>query len=280
MMAAGTIRERHIGIVIDNDDPQKRARIKVSSASLMGVTDNGEPAEYPVWIEPSFPLTLVSDENTGVADAGFFFVPNIGVAVEFEVTVSSPTDKSYGQSWIGNPDPRWITSLLMPGDDVASEFQENYPHRMGWKSRKGMILVFDDSDGNEEISLRGPPSDGGKQGHLTFSSDGAIVLESTNGHKLELKANGDIELKDKHGNKIKTTSSSVTITGSSKVVVDASAVELGANALESVIKGNTFQALFNSHTHTFTGNMGIPGTTLPPVIPLTGSELSSVTKTA
>ena len=47
-------------------------------------------------------------------------------------------------------------------------------------------------------------------------------------------------------------------------------------AAQQVIKGNTFQALFNAHTHTTT----VPGLpTSPPVVPLTGSELSQVSKT-
>jgi hypothetical protein len=67
----------------------------------------------------------------------------------------------------------------------------------------------------------------------------------------------------------------ITVTTSNKVVVDSPNIELGTGALEAVIKGETFQRLFNAHTHV--GNLGAP--TSPPVVPLTGTELSQVTKT-
>lgn len=61
-----------------------------------------------------------------------------------------------------------------------------------------------------------------------------------------------------------------------RVYVNSPKVELGEMAAQQVIKGNTFQALFNAHTHTST----VPGLpTGPPIVPLTGSELSQVSKT-
>lgn len=68
----------------------------------------------------------------------------------------------------------------------------------------------------------------------------------------------------------------VTVRTPNRVVVDSPNIELGAGAIEAVIKGNTFQALFNSHTH-LTSIPGAP--TSVPVVPLTGAELSLITKT-
>jgi len=67
----------------------------------------------------------------------------------------------------------------------------------------------------------------------------------------------------------------VCIESDSQVHVNAPQIDLGAEAAESVIKGNTFQQLFNAHQHI--GNQGAPTST--PVQPLDGSELSEVTKT-
>lgn len=61
----------------------------------------------------------------------------------------------------------------------------------------------------------------------------------------------------------------------SKVIINSNNIELGENAVEAVIKGNTFQAYFNSHTHI--GNLGAP--TSPPVVPSTPNHLSTVSKT-
>lgn len=60
-----------------------------------------------------------------------------------------------------------------------------------------------------------------------------------------------------------------------KVIVNSNNIELGEAAIESVIKGNTFQTYFNSHTHI--GNLGAP--TSPPVIPSDPTHLSNVSKT-
>jgi len=67
----------------------------------------------------------------------------------------------------------------------------------------------------------------------------------------------------------------VCIESESQVHVNAPQIDLGAEAAEAMIKGNTFQQLFNAHQHI--GNQGAPTST--PVQPLNGSELSEVTKT-
>lgn len=67
----------------------------------------------------------------------------------------------------------------------------------------------------------------------------------------------------------------VCIESDSRVHVNAPQIDLGAEAVEAVIKGNVFQQLFNAHQHI--GNQGAPTST--PVQPLDGSELSQVTKT-
>ena len=61
----------------------------------------------------------------------------------------------------------------------------------------------------------------------------------------------------------------------SKVIINSNNIELGEGAVEAVIKGNTFQNYFNSHTHI--GNLGAPTST--PVVPSTPNHLSTVSKT-
>lgn len=67
----------------------------------------------------------------------------------------------------------------------------------------------------------------------------------------------------------------VSIESDSRVHINAPQIDLGAEAAEAVIKGDTFQQQFNAHQHI--GNQGAPTST--PVQPLDGSELSEVTKT-
>lgn len=67
----------------------------------------------------------------------------------------------------------------------------------------------------------------------------------------------------------------ITLETTNKVIVDSPKIELSKGAIESVIKGDTFIGLFNSHTH------GSPaGPTTPPTIPIQpASVLSQITKT-
>jgi hypothetical protein len=56
-----------------------------------------------------------------------------------------------------------------------------------------------------------------------------------------------------------------------KVIINSSNIELGEGALESVIKGDTFKKIYDTHTHAGAGS--------PPVVPLPSSVLSKTTKT-
>ena len=60
-----------------------------------------------------------------------------------------------------------------------------------------------------------------------------------------------------------------------EVIINSNNIKLGESAIEAIIKGNTFQTYFNSHTHI--GNLGAP--TSPPVVPSTPNHLSVVSKT-
>jgi len=90
-------------------------------------------------------------------------------------------------------------------------------------------------------------------------------LEAAVGGIATVNITGDVNL---------SADGNVTVS-TPKAHIDAAAVELGATATEAVIKGNTFQSLFNAHTHV--GNLGYQ--TAPPTQQLTGSELSTVSKT-
>jgi len=67
----------------------------------------------------------------------------------------------------------------------------------------------------------------------------------------------------------------VTVESDTSVKVNAPEILLGEAAVEAVIKGNTFQAFFNAHTH----GTGV-GPSTPPVQQLTGTELSGIVSCA
>ncbi len=67
------------------------------------------------------------------------------------------------------------------------------------------------------------------------------------------------------------TNNVLTLKTTNKVVVDSKSIELGADAVQKLIKGNQFLAFFNAHTHAGPGS--------PPVTPMTNSLLSNTSKT-
>ena len=112
------------------------------------------------------------------------------------------------------------------------------------------------------------------EGDVAIYTSGGSFIKLTEGDQgLTIEVSGDANIKADGDTTVETTNA--TVTASAKAHIDAPAVELGGTAAEAVIKGNTFQALFNAHTHL--GNLGYPSGA--PIVPLSGSELSTVSKT-
>jgi hypothetical protein len=72
---------------------------------------------------------------------------------------------------------------------------------------------------------------------------------------------------------IKIKDNEITMDGNT-VVVNSDNIELGENAAEALVKGNTFLSFFNSHVHATPA-----GPSAPPTVPMTQAQLSSVSKT-
>jgi hypothetical protein len=72
---------------------------------------------------------------------------------------------------------------------------------------------------------------------------------------------------------IKIKDNEITMDGNT-VVVNSNNIELGENAAEALVKGNTFLSFFNSHVHATPA-----GPSAPPTVPMTQAQLSSVSKT-
>ena len=97
---------------------------------------------------------------------------------------------------------------------------------------------------------------------------GIVIAVDDRRYRLKGMANGEVAMYTDEGHYVQIKRGGV-------VAVNATRIELGAEAVEAVIKGNIFQELFNTHVHV--GNGGY--NTSPPVTPLDGSELSEVSFT-
>lgn len=92
---------------------------------------------------------------------------------------------------------------------------------------------------------------------LTFElGDSKIQLDTQNGGELRVVIKmGDDEIRMENN----------------KVIINSLNIELGEGAIESVIKGDTFKKIYDTHTHAGAGS--------PPVVPLPTSVLSKTSKT-
>jgi len=165
-------KEKHWGIVVDNEDPEKRGRLIVQCDTIA----EGDVLE---WIEPSFHFVDSDDQ----VQAGCFWVPNPGALVEVEIEAEDDSEAN-------DLDPHW-KCCLYPNDAVPAVFRENYPQRRGWVTRAGHILYFDDTDG--ELSFYYEHPSGAK---ITVDNDGNIRLDTDASVYIGRDANESIALGD------------------------------------------------------------------------------------
>lgn len=262
---------KYQGQVVDNADPEGRARLRVRVPSVLG------PDVVTGWAMPCVPYG-------GATGQGFFFIPEVeaGVWVEFE-----GGDLSYpvwvGTFWSkpgGEPEPP------KPNDPEGAETDAPQPPtRKIIKTLKGHTIQLEDADGDEMILVVEATN-----GHLlVMNKDGIHLKDGANGHEVVLDSSGitvtdganstnsvkmvsdGITVEDKNGNKVLMAGGGVTVEASS-VIVKSNNVTVGDGAMtEPFVLGQTFMTNVTSWftalaTHTHVGNLGAP--TSPPVPPL------------
>lgn len=107
---------------------------------------------------------------------------------------------------------------------------------------------------------------------------GLVIAVDDRRYRLKGMLPGDVAMYSKTPGrfiKIREIDGKLTIETDGEMHLHAPKIELGLLAAEAIIKGETFQELFNAHTHI--GNGGYK--TSPPVEPLIGLELSQTTFT-
>jgi uncharacterized protein involved in type VI secretion and phage assembly len=249
------------GFVVDNEDPQKRARLRVRVPSVLGEQESD-------WALPCLPFG-------GLADQGLFAVPEVDaqVWVEFEEgDIQRPV---------------WVGTFWQAEADVPQPAALSPPTTRLLRTPSGHTLQFDDEDGAEKITLFHM-----KEATLVIDEEGTIALTDAKGAKLTLDAAAEkivvedssgntmtmsssgVVIEDANGNKVEMASSGVKVKGQ-QVVIEGSQVMLGGSGGEPVIKGTSFLSLFATHMHPTA--MGPSG---PPIPQGEMSSLSSKVMTA
>lgn len=170
-------------LVSDIKDPDGQGRVKVV---LPWSPDTGS-GRYEAWARLA---TMMGGKNRGS-----WFVPDVNdeVLIGFEG---------------GDPRRPYVIGGLWNGSDTPPESMDgagnNY--RKTLRSRNGVKVVLDDTDGQEMVELSTP-----------------------GGQKITLKDGpGYVEVIDSNGNSVKLDSSGVTVNCAAKVNVSASTVEISA----------------------------------------------------
>lgn len=270
---------KYRGIVVANADPEQLGRLRIWVPSLFPIDGDATPPEdspsVSEWAWPCLPFG-------GSADAGFFFVPEVGAKVWTE----------YEE---GNLDsPIWVGVFWSkPGgtNDVPAEAQAmdaDEPRRRVLKTSSGHVLEFNDSEGSESITLR--HKDGAL---LTFDDKGSVTVGNKNGTFLYLNADAaELSFADEGGNVVRLGDSNVTLTNKDGTVIDiagpavqvvaknvllrSDTVSLGEGAMEPAILGRTFAAIFDAHVHPTA--LGPSGPPLPVPMPLSSPTHPAMSK--
>ncbi len=236
---------KYRGFVVDNADPQQRARLRLRVPSVLAGADTG-------WALPCLPFG-------GLADQGLFLVPEIDaqVWVEFEEGDLSQ--------------PIWTGTFWQKSGDPPKEAALEEPTTRLLKTPGGHLLQFDDKSGEERFYLSHP-----KGAEMEIDADGIVALTDAAGAKLTLDAKAsEVVLEDAGGNTMTMSSSGTTVEDANgnklemaaagitvkamKIVLDGTQVMLAGEGGEPVIKGQSFLTLFATHIHpTAMGPSGPP----------------------
>lgn len=219
--------------VTNNEDPEKRGRIKITCVALLG----DESRELPGWIETALPW-------------GWFAIPDVGQQVTISYSLGSSNDTFAGQSSIASSNVRWhgathFTDENAPDPNVIGEefTSKNYGKRRGFKTPNGHVLMFDDSPGDQQIRMSwagGTPvtpktaywaiDKSGSfvcqdaAGNLLFmngANDGEMSMIHNGGNRFVINKDG-ISMVDTHGNAIIMDENGVSIVSSKPIALTGS----------------------------------------------------------
>jgi uncharacterized protein involved in type VI secretion and phage assembly len=168
-------------LVTSLNDPDGQGRVKIT---LPWAPDTGS-GRYEAWARVA---TLMAGKNRGS-----WFIPDVNdeVLVAFEG---------------GDPRRPYVLGGLWNGKDTPPQSMDGTNSRKVLRSRNGVKVTLDDTNGRE-----------------------TLVLETPAGQKVTLKDGpGSIELADSNGNSLKLDPSGITVTTSAKLTINAGMAELSA----------------------------------------------------
>ncbi len=190
-------------LVSNIKDPDGQGRVKVQ----MPWSPDGQGASYEAWARLA---TMMGGNNRGT-----WFIPD----VNDEVLVIFMG---------GDPRQPCVVGGLWNGQDQPPESMDgagkNYIKAI--RSRNGVKITFDDTDGQETLTLETPAG----QTVTLADSPAGITLQDSNGNSVQMQSSG------------------ITVTASAQVSVNASTVDITAGSVTVNAGMSTFSGVVQADT--------------------------------
>jgi uncharacterized protein involved in type VI secretion and phage assembly len=170
-------------VVSNIKDPDGQGKVKVT----LPWSPDSKGASYETWARLA---TMMGGNNRGT-----WFIPDVN-------------DEVLVMFMGGDPRQPCVVGAFWNGQDTPPESMDgagkNYIKKI--RSRNGVQITLDDTDGQETLTLETPA------GQTVTLKDGAA----------------SISLQDSNGNSVKMESAGITVTASAKTTINASTVEISA----------------------------------------------------
>ena len=212
-------------VVLDTNDPDQRARVKVRVFQL-----HGEPQEVPdvdcPWAEPCFPPLGTQDADEGATVLpGWVTIPPVGTTLWVGFENGYIENPVYLGQWYGQ-----VGGVELPteADDTNVDGSSVLPGRRVFKTAAGHVIVIDDNEDTKGIRVS---TAGGKKINLDDKND-KIEIEDQSGVVIEIDA----------------AAGTVIVKHTSEVEVEAPSIKLGAAASDALMRDVIIPKL-DGHSH-------------------------------
>lgn len=213
-----------MAIVVDNLDPLKLHRIRVT---IPGILEANDPTALP-WALPKSPTAFGNDQvlNTTTKQSFNISIPAIGSRVYIYFQNGDPHFPVYEGSSV-------IDGSLTDNPTYASdELTVNYPKRHGWRDQAKNLFYADATPGSQTVEFvhkstaRVKFSDDGTVliagvgdlGSVTISPSGAVLISGGSGSgTVTIAASGKVDI---------VSSADINITSSTTVKITAPTISL------------------------------------------------------
>jgi len=224
-----------IGKVIDNQDPEKKGRVKLR---IIGLTDDVDASGN--FLIPTNMLAWARNGNGNVGGdstgAGNFSVPKLNAMVRCEGDL-------YSQVYFEQID-----------------LNEKMLEEIGGNYEAAHVLLYD-------TDLAGDGSRKDEHIKIYFTDNTGVVVEyktPSGVNAIRMTADDAISIENASGVKISIDGKDISITGVDNFDLQAKSITLGDGKTESAMTFESFRSMFNQHTH-----LTNYGPTQPPQIPAT-----------